>query len=174
MNTLETSRLLLAELPLEIVRRRLAAPSFLAAVQFPAGPQTVSFPAEWPGRPLGFFPRLLANGTEHNGQFILVRRHGGLALGLMGDKGGPDVHGDLEIGYGLNPGAWNQGYASEALRALLPYWCARPGVGRVTAQTSTSNPASARVLEKCGFTLVGESWDEANGPLLVWAAASPA
>ncbi|MGY2893706.1 GNAT family N-acetyltransferase [Deinococcus sp. UYEF24] len=171
MTVLETARLLLAELPLEIVRQRLNTPGFLAEVPLPTGPQTVTFPAEWPGDALGFFPGLLATAAEHSGQFILIRRQDHLALGLMGDKGGPDDDGELEIGYGLNSDAWNQGYASEALRALLPHWQARQGVRRVTAQTATDNPASARVLGKCGFTVVGESWDEEDGPLLVWAAA---
>ena len=175
MTVVETARLL-AELPLEIARRRLTphsflAPGFVAEVALPAGSQTVTFPAAWPGDALGFLPDLLATAAEHSGQFILIRRQGLLALGLMGDKGGPDADGDLEIGYGLNPDAWNQGYASEALRALLPHWHAQPGVRSVTAQTATSNPASARALEKCGFAVVGKSWDEEDGPLLVWAAA---
>ncbi|WP_407570260.1 GNAT family N-acetyltransferase [Deinococcus altitudinis] len=170
---LETARLLLAELPLEIARQRLSTPDFAAEVLLPGGAQTVTFPAAWPGAVLGLFPRLLSSGDEHSGHFMLIRRQGLVATGMMGDKGGPDPHGDLEIGYGLNPDAWNQGYASEALRALLPHWYARPGVRRVTAQTATSNLASARVLKKCGFTLVGESWDDDDGPLLVWAAASP-
>lgn len=170
MTVLETARLLLVELPLEIVRQRLNTPGFLAEVLLPAGPQTITFPAAWPGDALGFFPGLLATAAEHNGQFILIRRHDLTAAGMMGDTGGPDTHGDLEIGYGLNPDAWNQGYASEALGALLPHWYAQPGVSRVTARTATSNPASARVLEKCGFTVVGESWNEEDGPLLVWAA----
>ncbi|WP_407538517.1 GNAT family N-acetyltransferase [Deinococcus radiomollis] len=174
MTFLETERLLLAELPLKIARQRLAqqrlgTPGFLAEVLLPAGPQAVTFPAAWPGDALGFFPGLLTRAAERSGQFILIRRHDLCALGLMGDKGGPDANGDLEIGYGLNPDAWNQGYASEALRALLPHWYAQSGVSRVTAQTATSNPASARVLEKCGFVVVGESWDEEDGPLLVWA-----
>jgi len=167
---LTTERLLLAELPLSVVRQRLERPAFQANLALPDGPQPVIFPAAWPGDALGFFPALLeteasstpqpgddAVGQAAGGQFILIRRRGCEAIGLIGQKGDPDAHGDLEIGYGLNPDAWNQGYATEALAALLPYWLARPEVSRVTAETARTNRASARVLEKCGLVQVGES-----------------
>ena len=169
MLTVTTDRLLLAELPLDVVERRLSSDDFQVLLPLPGGPLSVHFPADWPGDPLGFFPVLLASGARATGQFILIRRDDHEAIGLMGDKGGPDAQGDLEIGYGLNPEARGQGYATEALRGLLPSWRALPGVHRVTAQTATGNQASAGVLKKCGFVQVGESWDEEDGPLLVWA-----
>lgn len=75
----------------------------------------------------------------------------------------------MEIGYGLNPGAWGRGYATEAVGALVTALLARPDVRRVTAQTATTNPASARVLEKLGFARVGTAWDEGDGDLILWA-----
>jgi len=50
---------------------------------------------------------------------------------------------------------------------LLPHWQASLGVRRVTAETSVSNVASGRVLEKCGFVQVGEDWNQDDGPLLL-------
>ncbi len=60
----------------------------------------------------------------------------------------------MKIGYGLNPEVWGQGHATEAVAVLVTALLARPEVRRVTAQTATTNPASARVLEKLGFERV--------------------
>ena len=168
MPTLSSARLLLPELPLSVVQERLEQDSFSAGLVLPDGPLEVTFPASWPGDALPIFPELLRSGGSTR-QFVLIDRFLGLAVGLMGSKGGPDEHGDLEIGYGLNPECWGQGYATEALQALLPHWQVSPGVRRVTAETSVSNVASGRVLEKCGFVQVGEDWNQDDGPLLVWA-----
>ena len=60
-----------------------------------------------------------------------------------------------EVGYWLGAAYWGQGYATEALRALIDFAfddCeheALQGGARVT------NPASRRVLEKCGFQWTG-------------------
>ena len=168
MPTLSSARLLLPELPLSVVQERLEQGSFSAGLVLPDGPLEVTFPASWPGDALPIFPELLRSGGSTR-QFVLIDRFLGLAVGLMGIKDGPDEHGDLEIGYGLNPECWGEGYATEALQALLPYWQASPGVRHVTAETSVSNVASGRVLEKCGFVQVGEDWNQDDGPLLVWA-----
>ncbi|WP_322618641.1 GNAT family N-acetyltransferase [Deinococcus terrestris] len=77
----------------------------------------------------------------------------------------------MEIGYGLNPDAWGQGYATEAVGALMTALLARPEVRRVTARTARTNPASARVLEKLGFVPVGAARDEADGDLTLRARA---
>ena len=171
MHTLSSARLLLTELPLSVVRQRLENANFQAQLNLPGGPLSVAFPPSWPGDALPTFPLLLESGGS-TGQFVLIDRSLALAVGLMGSKGGISDQGDLEIGYGLNPEHWGRGYATEALRALLPHWRASPGVRRVSAATSVSNVASARVLEKCGFVRVGEDWSEDDGPLLLWATVS--
>ncbi|MBR6911388.1 MAG: GNAT family N-acetyltransferase [Candidatus Methanomethylophilaceae archaeon] len=66
---------------------------------------------------------------------------------------------DAEIGYWIGSRYWNQGYATEALGRLLEYAVAT-GVPKVWAQCLTNNPASARVLIKCGFKLDHRSLSE--------------
>ena len=57
-----------------------------------------------------------------------------------------------EIGYWLGEPFWGQGYAPEAVRALLD--AARgAGISQINARVLADNPASVRVLEKCGFTV---------------------
>jgi RimJ/RimL family protein N-acetyltransferase len=66
---------------------------------------------------------------------------------------GADVT-NVDLGYRLRRSAWNNGYATEASRALIRMGFADLGVDRVFAHTMTVNTASRRVMEKCGLTLV--------------------
>ena len=40
---------------------------------------------------------------------------------------------------------------TDAVRALVPVAFERPGIARIQAGIFSNNPASMRVLEKCGF-----------------------
>jgi RimJ/RimL family protein N-acetyltransferase len=69
---------------------------------------------------------------------------------------GLDARGDaVDLGYWIARAHWGQGYASEAVRAVLGL--ARTlGHRRVTASHFVDNPASGRVLAKAGFTCLGQ------------------
>jgi len=70
-------------------------------------------------------------------------------VGLIPHEGAP------ELGYWIAREAWGQGYATEAVRAVLTL--ARTlGHRRIVAQHFLDNPASARVLRKAGFCPTGE------------------
>src|SRR5262249_36150943 len=58
--------------------------------------------------------------------------------------------GEPEIGYWLGTPHWGQGYATEAVRALIDHAFDDLALDLVTAGARVSNPASRRVLEKCG------------------------
>src|SRR4029450_4894218 len=60
-----------------------------------------------------------------------------------------------EIGYWLGEPFWGRGIATQALRALTEWVFATTPLVRIYAHVFAWNPASARVLEKCGFTLDG-------------------
>ncbi len=64
-------------------------------------------------------------------------------------EGGP------EIGCWIGVSHWGQGYATEAVRALIDYTFADLAHETLQAGTRVSNPASRRVLEKCGFQWTG-------------------
>lgn len=105
---------------------------------------------------------------------------GGIGLGRDGD--------DAELGYWIAPGYWGQGYAGEAVTALLNNaWVL--GHSRIIARHIADNEASARVLKKAGFQTTGEigsRHSEARGgdvevmtyiaerPAIAGLAASPA
>lgn len=66
---------------------------------------------------------------------------------------GTDRDGDqAEIGYWLTPAMHGQGVMTEALRVFVLFVFRTWKVKRVMAKTFLFNSASARVLEKCGFT----------------------
>ena len=60
-----------------------------------------------------------------------------------------------EIGYLLGVPYWNKGYATEALHALIDYAFTDLTHDAVQAGERVTNPASRRVLEKCGFQWTG-------------------
>jgi len=60
-----------------------------------------------------------------------------------------------EIGYWLGETHWGQGLMTEALRGFVPWVFDHFAVCRLYAYVFEWNPASCRVLEKCGFELEG-------------------
>ena len=56
-----------------------------------------------------------------------------------------------QIGYTIARQHWGQGYAQEAIRALIDYAFGNFPIHRITASVDPRNAASARVLEKSGF-----------------------
>ena len=66
-----------------------------------------------------------------------------------------------EVGYGLASAAWGKGYMHEALTALLGYGFDKMNLNRVEADVDPRNHASAKSLERLGFTREGflrERW----------------
>ena len=72
----------------------------------------------------------------------------------------PGVHG-VNLGYLLAQDAWGRGFMVEVLEILVRWWLGQEDVYRVWATCDPENPASARVLEKAGFSLEGtlRRWD---------------
>ena len=64
--------------------------------------------------------------------------------------------GAWELSYGFRRDRWGRGYASEAARAVVRYGFQTMRVARIVADVDPANPASSRVLEKCGFVRMGE------------------
>jgi len=60
-----------------------------------------------------------------------------------------------EIGYWLGVKHWGKGYATEAVRALIDHAFTDLGHAALQSSVRVTNPASRRVLEKCGFQWTG-------------------
>jgi RimJ/RimL family protein N-acetyltransferase len=69
-----------------------------------------------------------------------------------------ETAGHPEVTYWLGKPYWGKGIATAALRAFLAQVTTRP----IYARVAKDNRASLRVLEKCGFAIVGEGRGFAN------------
>lgn len=84
-----------------------------------------------------------------------------LGLTLKGDdrlvgalclyRGDPDLRNNAEIGFVLHPDHWENGYITEAARALMLAGFVDLGLHRIWATCDVRNEASVRVLEKLGM-----------------------
>jgi ribosomal-protein-alanine N-acetyltransferase len=59
------------------------------------------------------------------------------------------------IGYVLAKAHWNEGYTTEALKAVLAWTDTQEELERVWAVCAVANPSSARVMEKAGMEREG-------------------
>ena len=115
------------------------------------------FPGEGDIRSVTAYLRRTADDGEQRpfGFYRISRSSDGQAIGGIGFKGRP-ADGRAEIGYGLVPSARGNGYAAEAVTALLAV-AGRHGVDRVVAETDRANTASQKTLERAGFTRRGQA-----------------
>jgi len=90
--------------------------------------------------------------NQHDGEATFV-----IALGdqLIGACAVEPRQSDAEIGYWLGAPHWGRGYATEAVRAVIDHAFGALGHQALQAGARVSNPASRRVLEKCGFQWTG-------------------
>ncbi|WP_292368568.1 GNAT family N-acetyltransferase [Methanoregula sp. UBA64] len=96
--------------------------------------------------------RFIAFATGPGRHLYLAIDIGGEAIGGIGISPLEDVkHRTAEIGYWLAEPFWGRGIATGAVRALVPVAFETTGIVRLEAGIFSDNPASMRVLEKCGF-----------------------
>jgi RimJ/RimL family protein N-acetyltransferase len=80
----------------------------------------------------------------------------GQAVGGIGVDVGTGVDEKTgRIGYWVGEPYWRQGIVTAAVRATSEYAMSRFGLVRLEARVYDWNPASMRVLEKCGFLCEG-------------------
>jgi RimJ/RimL family protein N-acetyltransferase len=75
-------------------------------------------------------------------------------LGMVGIAPSPE-DGRPALGYWLGAPHWDKGFGTEAARALIDAFFAYADGRELTASARVINPASRRVLEKCGFAHAG-------------------
>jgi len=115
-----------------------------------------AFTAKDPTNPVAFIAhwhRILTNETVII-QTILFNGH------VAGSVSSYEEEGKPEVTYWLGKEYWGKGIATWALAEFLTrHNKTRP----IYARVAKDNPGSRRVLEKCGFTIIGESKGFANG-----------
>ena len=91
----------------------------------------------------------------------------GEAIGAMGygpscECDPPAREGEPLIGYWVAKPYWNQGICTEALRLMLDHIRKTTDIKSLISGHFVDNPASGRVMEKCGFVPTGETCIDAN------------
>ena len=87
---------------------------------------------------------------EGDYDFGFVRRSDSLLIGSGGVYENGD--GSWEFGYNLRRDCWRQGYTTEAGKAIIAFAYKELGAKVFAAHHAVDNPASGRVMEKCGLT----------------------
>ena len=152
MTDLVTARLILrpwSELEVKAVVGETRLPSW--ATDFPSE-RDIVIAGELMENPVWLSP------TGHR---LIIERSTDEVVGSLG-LFWPPTDGRVEIGYGVVPSRQGRGYASEATAALTAFALELDDVHTVHANVDPANPASARVLEKAGFTRY-QSTDELIG-----------
>ena len=75
---------------------------------------------------------------------------------FIGCAGLNPTEGGLELGYWIGEPYWGRGFATEAAHALVDLAFRATGVGQLNVSCRVSNPASRRVIHKCGFQYAGQ------------------
>ena len=116
--------------------------------------------AGWPPhRSVEDSQRVIASVFSAPNTFAVTEKGSGKVIGSAGFTGaargafGPSD----EIGYALHPDWWGRGIMTEVARELLRFGFQDRGLEAIWASHYAENPASGRVIEKCGFSFV---WEE--------------
>jgi RimJ/RimL family protein N-acetyltransferase len=96
--------------------------------------------------------RFIAEANRQEGGVVFAITIEGELIGACGIELRAD---GVELGYWLGVPFWGRGYATEAARAVIDYGFAALGHEVLQSGARVSNPASRRVLEKCGFQWTG-------------------
>jgi len=96
--------------------------------------------------------KILANETNIIRTIVFNEQVAG-SVSSYEDEGRP------EVTYWLGKEYWGKGIATRALKEFL---ASHNTIRPIYARVAKDNPGSRRVLEKCGFTVVGESKGFAN------------
>ena len=92
--------------------------------------------------------------------WAIVLKENGEAIGCIGyytheTSNIPIGENDCEVGYWVGKPYWNRGICTEALKLMLDYCIHEKHFKNIWADHFTGNPASGRVMEKCGFSDTG-------------------
>lgn len=103
---------------------------------------------------------MIKNIFTNDTTWAIVLKETGEAIGAMGyfthdTSNIPIGTNDCEIGYWVARPYWNQGICTEALRLMLDYCINVKQYENIWSDHFIGNPASGRVMQKCGFVDTG-------------------
>lgn len=151
MIALETERLMIrrfTEADAEFILGLLNQPSFLRYIG-DKGVRTIDDAVRYiQNGPIASYERV------GYGPYLVKLKDSGVSIGMCGLLK-RDTLPDADVGFAFLPDYWSQGYASEAVGAVMTYGKDVLGLRRIVAITSLDNNASIRLLEKVGLKFEG-------------------
>ncbi|HEX7336877.1 MAG TPA: GNAT family N-acetyltransferase [Gemmatimonadales bacterium] len=100
--------------------------------------------------------------------WLVIRQDNREAVGSVAFGGKPDAAGAVLVGYAMYPAREGNGYATEAVRAMVDWAFAQPGVQTVRALAPVWNTPAVHVAEKVGMRPVGSYEDDEVGEVLIY------
>jgi ribosomal-protein-alanine N-acetyltransferase len=94
--------------------------------------------------------------------WLLIRKTDRVVVGSADFKDVPDSKQEVEIGYGLGKEFEQNGYMTEAVRALCEWAFEQKNVAHIIAETDKDGISSQRILQRCGFA------EEKRGETIWW------
>lgn len=104
--------------------------------------------------------------------WLIVARETDEAVGVAG-LSGPVLAGAATLGWSVYPDHQGRGYATEALRVLVPHLLEHPRIDRVRATIDPANAASRRVAAKAGMREAGLTRNPDGGSMVEVCARRP-
>ena len=122
------------------------------------GPRAGWAPHQSEAESLHIIQTIFSNPTT----WAIIDNATGEAIGAMGygpscDCQLPAREGEPTVGYWVARPYWGRGICTEALRLMLQHIRSTPSIRSVISGHFIDNPASGRVMEKCGFVPTGET-----------------
>jgi ribosomal-protein-alanine N-acetyltransferase len=118
--------------------------------------------------------RLRANPAEAPWwNWLIVQQENREAVGSVAFGGKPDSAGAVLVGYAMYPEREGRGFATEAVRAMVDWAFAQPGVQIVRALAPVWNTPAVHVAEKVGMRPVGSYEDDEVGEVLIYETVRP-
>ena len=103
-----------------------------------------------------YLRKLIARSKLESGHYwFIALKESKKVIGTVGLLNIDKRKGSAEIGYGLSPDYWGQGYFQEALVIVAKYLFLELGFHRISAITQSDNEPSVRALERLGFKREG-------------------
>jgi ribosomal-protein-alanine N-acetyltransferase len=87
--------------------------------------------------------------------FVIIHRDEGTLIGAIGLGAEYKQDESMQLGYWIGKPYWNQGYCTEAARAVVKYGFDALHLNRIFARHFGSNPTSGRVMQKIGMKYEG-------------------
>ncbi|WP_261134808.1 GNAT family N-acetyltransferase [Bacillus sp. Marseille-Q3570] len=85
----------------------------------------------------------------------IERRIDGVLIGEIDLYDFDNITGNCEVSYSIGYEWWNQGYGTEALRAVVEFGFRHMNIHKIAAAHNIDNPASGKVMGKAGMVQEG-------------------